>query len=204
MGLRPRVAGEREEEILDATLQLLLEVGYDRLTLDAVARRARAGKATLYRRWASKASLVVEATLRGHRAPHLEAHDTGSLRDDLLATFCGPRGPVSPHATALMGAVVTALGSDPEFAVLFREQVIAPKVALADEIYRRAVRRGEIADDLDLDLIVPALAGIVLHRYFVLGLTTDDDSVRRVVDHVILPAVGLAAPAPTSHESARA
>ena len=48
---RPRVAGEREEEILDATVRLLVDVGYDKLTLDAVAAEARASKATLYRRW---------------------------------------------------------------------------------------------------------------------------------------------------------
>ena len=66
---RPRVAGDREDEILDATLDLLLDVGYDRLTMDAVARRARASKATLYRRWDDKPSLVVDAMVRAKQAP---------------------------------------------------------------------------------------------------------------------------------------
>ena len=202
-GIRPRVAGAREEEILDATVRLLLEAGYDRLTLDAVAKEARAGKATLYRRWESKASLVVDAMVRAKQAPHVETHDTGSLREDLLRTFCGQHGPVGSDATALMGAVVTALASDPDFATRFREQVIAPKVAVSDEIYRRAVARGEISADLDLEVIGPALAGIVLHRTFVLGLVSDDESVQRVVDHVILPACGLVPPAPSSQEADR-
>ena len=60
-GARPRIEGERESEILDATIAMLLDSGYDRLTMDAVAGRARASKATLYRRWESKASLVVDA-----------------------------------------------------------------------------------------------------------------------------------------------
>ena len=84
--LRPRVEGAREEEILDATIRLLLEAGYDRLTLDSVARRARASKATLYRRWDDKPSLVVDAMVRAKQAPHVETHDTGSLRGDLIAT----------------------------------------------------------------------------------------------------------------------
>ena len=54
--LRPRVEGDREQEILDAALEVLGEVGYDRLTMDAVAQRAKASKATLYRRWNSKAA----------------------------------------------------------------------------------------------------------------------------------------------------
>ncbi|HEY9378647.1 MAG TPA: helix-turn-helix domain-containing protein, partial [Jiangellaceae bacterium] len=62
---RPRVAGEREDEILDATVRVLVNVGYDKLTLDAVAAEARASKATLYRRWKGKAELVVDAV---HRA----------------------------------------------------------------------------------------------------------------------------------------
>src|SRR3569623_1266093 len=105
---RPRVEGEREEEILDATVELLMEVGYDRLTMDSVARRARASKATLYRRWETKASLVVEALVRAKDAPHPADHDTGSLRGDLLATFCGHEG-LSGAATGVMGAVITAV-----------------------------------------------------------------------------------------------
>ena len=141
---RPRVEGEREDEILDATVELLLEVGYDRLTMDAVAREARASKATLYRRWESKASLVVEALARGKSAPHVDEHDTGTLRGDLLATFCGHEG-LSGAATGILGAVVTAVSTDPEFAERFRVEFVAPKLAVSKAIYQRAQERGEIA-----------------------------------------------------------
>ena len=195
--VRPRIEGDREDEILEATLEVLLEVGYDRLTFDAVARAARAGKATLYRRWADKPSLVVDAMVRAKQAPVVEHHDTGTLRGDLVGTFCGHHGLGRNDATVLMGSVITALASDAAFAARFREAFIAPKVAVSQEIYRRAVVRGEIADDTDLDVIAPALAGILLHRSFVLGLPPDGETVLRVIDHVILPAVGIRAPAPT-------
>ena len=187
--IRPRVEGEREDEILDATLALLIEVGYDRLTMDAVAKRSRASKATLYRRWETKASLAIDALLRAKGAPHVELPDTGTLRGDLLAAFCGPKGPAGHAGTRALGAVVTALSSDPEFAAEFRERFIAPKLAVSAEIYQRAQARGEIRDDVDLEVIGPAMAGILLHRAFVMGLPTDDSIVERVVDHVILPAV---------------
>lgn len=186
---RPRIEGEREDEILDATLSLLLDSGYDRLTMDAVAKRARASKATLYRRWETKSSLVVDALLRAKGAPHVDLPDTGSLRSDLLTLFCAPTGPVAHSGTRVLGAVVTALSNDPEFAAAFRERFIAPKVVVSETIYARAMERGEIRDDLDLEVIAPALAGILMHRAFVLGLPPDDETVRRVVDHVILPAV---------------
>lgn len=188
---RPRVEGDREDEILDATLQLLREVGYDRLTMDAVARRARASKATLYRRWESKPSLVVDAMVRAKQAPVTDEHDTGSLRGDLVSTFCGAHGMAHSDATGLLGSVVTALASDPEFALRFREAFIAPKIAVSRAIYTRAIERGEIRADLDIDLIAPALAGILLHRSFVMGVVADDSDIERAIDHVILPAVGL-------------
>ncbi len=197
-GSRPRVEGDREDEILDATLELLLEVGYDRLTMDGVARTARASKATLYRRWEDKPSLVVDAMVRARRAPELDDHDTGSLRGDLVSTFCGSLGIGRNDATGVLGSVVTALANDPVFASRFREAFIAPKVELSRGIYQRAIDRGEIPADIDLDVIAPALAGILLHRSFVLGLVPDDDLVERVVDHVILPAVGCSPPA-TDH-----
>jgi AcrR family transcriptional regulator len=189
-GTRPRIEGDREDEILDATFALLIEVGYDRLTLDAVASAAHASKATLYRRWANKASLVVDAMVRAKKAPSVESHDTGSLRGDLVSTYCGQHGMGSSAGTAVLGSVVTALSSDPEFAERFREAFIGPKIKVSREIYSRAQERGEITQELDIDIIAPALAGILLHRAFVLGQVPDDDTVQRVIDHVILPAVG--------------
>ncbi len=186
---RPRVEGAREDEILDATLDLLLEVGYDRLTMDAVATRSRSSKATLYRRWDGKPSLVVDAMVRAKNAPSVEEHDTGSLRGDLVSTFCGAHG-MTREATGLLGAVLTAAASDPEFAARFREEFIAPKLLVSRSLYQRAIERGEIAASVDVDIIAPALAGILLHRSFVLGLVPDDATVERVIDHVILPAVG--------------
>ena len=83
---RPRVEGDRELEIFEATLEVLADVGYDRLTMDAVAARAKASKATLYRRWTNKVSLVIEA-LQHSKGP-TEVPDTGSLREDLRGLMC--------------------------------------------------------------------------------------------------------------------
>ena len=194
---RPRIEGDREGEILDAALALLMEVGYDRLTMDAVARKASASKATLYRRWESKPALVIDALVRSKNAPEVVAEDTGSLRGDLMATFCTGHA-INEKSTGMLGAVITALGNDPEFAERFRTEFIAPKIAVSRAIYERAVERGEIDADLDFEVIVPALAGILLHRMFILGIPPDDETVRRVVDHVILPAVLNPVASPTS------
>ena len=105
-------------EILDAALEVLAEVGYDRLTMDAVAQRAKASKATLYRRWNSKATLVVDALATQKATPPVP--DTGDLRTDLLTAFCGMGGLTDHDTTATFGAVMTALSTDPEFAAEFR------------------------------------------------------------------------------------
>jgi AcrR family transcriptional regulator len=192
---RPRVEGVREQEILDAALEVLAEVGYDRLTMDAVAQRAKASKATLYRRWTSKAKLVVEALAQTKTTP--EIPDTGDLRSDLLTAFCGHGGLTDHDTTSTFGAVVTAVTTDAEFAAEFRAQVVEPKSVVARTVFERARDRGELRADLDLDLVVPALAGIVLHRVFVLGEEPDADLVERAVDQIILPAVRPQGPGPS-------
>lgn len=185
-GLRPRVEGDREREILGATLETLAEVGYDRLTMDAVASRAKASKATLYRRWNGKANLVIDALLC-EKDP-ITDHDTGSLRGDLLATFCGAGGLTDTEQLAVLGSVITALSRDRDFALAFQRDFVAPKAAIAERIFRRARERGEVRDDVDLDVLVPALPGIVLHRLFLLGEPPTPDLVARVIDQIILPA----------------
>ena len=183
---RPRVEGGREQEILDATLHVLAEVGYDRLTLDAVAAEAKASKATLYRRWNGKAQLVIDALTSHMGEP--AATDTGTLRGDLIATYCGMGGVTDRHQMALVGSLITAVSRDPEFAEVYRRDVIAPKIAANDAIFERAKARGEIAPDVDLALISPCLPGIVLHRLFFLGETPTENLITRVIDHVVMPA----------------
>lgn len=185
--VRPRVEGDREQEILDAALEVLADVGYDRLTMDAVAHRAKASKATLYRRWNSKATLVVEALARTKGVPVVP--DTGELRSDLLSAFCGLGGLTEHGTTATIGAVLTAVSTDPEFAREFRAQVVEPKSRVTHEIFERARDRGQLRGDVDLDIVVPALAGIVLHRVFLFGDTPDPTLIERAIDQIILPAV---------------
>jgi AcrR family transcriptional regulator len=185
--VRPRVEGDREQEILDAALEVLADVGYDRLTMDAVAQRAKASKATLYRRWNSKATLVVEALARTKTIP--DVPDSGDLRTDLVAAFCGMGGLTDHDTTATLGAVITAVSTDHEFAHEFREQVVAPKARVSRIVFERALARGDLRPDIDLEIITPALAGIVLHRVFILGEQPDTALIERAIDQIILPAV---------------
>ena len=191
---RPRIDGDREQEILNATLEVLADVGYDRLTMDAVAAKAKASKATLYRRWTNKVSLVIDA-LHHSKGPS-EVPDTGSLRGDLMAVSCGMGGLVDHDVVATFASVLTAIARDADFAEAFRTEVAGPKIAVSRQIWQRARERGELRDDVDLSLIEPALAGIVLHRVFVMGEQPDPDLITRVIDQIILPAATRAS-APT-------
>ncbi len=184
--LRPRVEGDREQEILDAALDVLAEAGYDRLTMDAVAARAKASKATLYRRWNGKAALVIDALISQKEAPSLP--DTGSLRGDLIGAFCGMGGMTDARQMALLGSVITAISRDAEFAEAFRRDFIGPKAAINTAIFERARARGEIRDDIDLDILGPALPGILLHRLFLLGEFPTEELITAVIDQVIIPA----------------
>jgi AcrR family transcriptional regulator len=185
---RPRVEGDREAEILDATLEILASSGYDRLTMDAVAAAAKASKATLYRRWETKAELVVDALTRAKGAPKVDVVDTGSLREDLRALACSEGGFNDDRVIAVMASVITALHRDQEFADLFHERFVSVKLAQARQVYERAQQRGEIAPEVDLDLLAPTLGAVILHRAFVLRLPVDDATVQRIIDEIVLPA----------------
>jgi AcrR family transcriptional regulator len=192
---RPRVEGVREAEILEAALHVLGEVGYDRFSMDAVALRAKASKATLYRRWNGKVQLVIDALLHDHQQHHYTEQgpvDTGSLRGDLITAFCGTGGLTDKPEVDAFGAILTAIGRDKEFAEAFRSQVLAPKLAGTTALFERAKERGEIRADVDIELLAPALAGIVLHRFFIVGEPPTRELVTQVIDQIILPAAGAA------------
>ena len=186
---RPRVEGDREVQILEAALEVLAEVGYDRLTMDAVALKAKASKATLYRRWNGKVSLIIEALHHHHQhGGPASPVDTGSLRGDLIASYCGTGGLTEKPEVAAFGAILTAIMRDPEFAAAFRRDVVAPKLAASREMFERAIERGEIGSNVDIDLLAPALAGIVMHRLILVGEAPTEDVITSVIDQIILPA----------------
>ncbi|HEY9336919.1 MAG TPA: TetR-like C-terminal domain-containing protein [Kribbella sp.] len=185
---RPRVEGGREEEILDATVAVVAELGYDRLTMDAVATAAKASKATLYRRWSTKAELVVDAISRAKGCPMPEDVDTGSLRGDLVSMACGDGGFTDEMPMSVVAGLLTALHRDADLQKAFRERFLAPRNELTNKVYERAVRRGEIAPDVDVALLSVTLPAVIIHHAYILGVEPTDDLILRVIDNVILPA----------------
>jgi AcrR family transcriptional regulator len=186
---RPRIEGAREQEILRATRDVLGEVGYDRLTMDAVAARASASKASLYRHYETKAALVLDA-LRATQ-PRPVAADTGNLRNDLLLTYGASPGYADQLHLAVLAGVISPIAHDPEFAAAFQRHIIATMVDQAAEIYRRAQARGEARDDLDLEVLAPALASMLLQRQTLRAEPPDPAFIERVVDGLIMPAVAV-------------
>ncbi|MGW7679454.1 TetR-like C-terminal domain-containing protein [Kribbella sp. NPDC054772] len=186
--VRPRVEGGREEEILDATVAVVAELGYDRLTMDAVATAAKASKATLYRRWSTKAELVVDAVSRAKGCPMPEDVDTGSLRGDLISMACGDGGFTDELPMSVIAGLLTALHRDDDLQKAFRERFLAPRQDVTNKVYERAVQRGEIAPDVDVDLLSVTLPAVIIHHAYILGVEPTDDLILRVIDNVILPA----------------
>ncbi|GAA4821893.1 TetR/AcrR family transcriptional regulator [Actinomycetospora corticicola] len=196
-GGRPRDAS-RDTAILTAALEVLAEHGYERMTMDQVARRAGAGKATLYRRWPSKSDLVVQAVAQFDRMPTLdELPDTGSLRGDLLALM-RPQTPDDERRTlALASGMASLLPADPALAEVAGTALVEPFVASQRLLIRRAIERGEVRDDVDVETIAFVTPSMTAFRLIVQRKPIDVNLLARLVDTVVLPACGLR---PGEHE----
>jgi AcrR family transcriptional regulator len=195
---RPRVDDDREAQLLDAAIHVLAEVGYDRLTMDAVALQAKASKATLYRRWPSKAELVVDAVSCAKGMPDpTPAPDTGSLRGDLLTLSCGPDGMADRLPLSVLGGLMTALHTDPTLSAAWRERFLAPRLAVVHAAFQRAVERGEVSAAADLSLLEQVVPSMCTFRSTVLGRRVDETFVAAVIDAVVLPA----AASPAHHDA---
>ena len=162
---RPR-SEEAHKAILDATVELLAEVGFSGLTVEGVAQRAGVGKATIYRRWPSKLPLVVEAY---GRLPGMEDVDTGRLADDLKRMLQGyleafNRTPLS----ALLPSLAGERAHNVELAKVFDPISVQRRLPLMRAL-ERGVRRGEIAPDIDLDLAADLIVGPIAVGLFFKG-----------------------------------
>jgi AcrR family transcriptional regulator len=169
------------------TLRLLQEHGYDRLTVDAVAAAARASKATVYRRWPSKAELVLAAFNEGVRQVAVPPN-TGTLRGDLLQVgeICGQQ--VHQHASTIRAVLVEA-SRHPELNDALQHQFIEQRKALIQHILRQAVERGEIADAAITDELWDLLPGYLIFRSVIPSSPPTRRTVQALVDNFIIPGL---------------
>lgn len=170
-----------EEAILTATLDELAATGYPQLTMERIAERAGASKASLYRRWPTKVELVLAAVR--HRMPErVQVADHGNLRDDLVATFTAMAEQLAgPSGEALRGIIAEALGQD-SLAVLSA----GTGAAMLNGIVDRAVVRGEVPSDRSTER--PVEAGLSMLRYhFLVHHRVDEAFLTGIVDEVMVP-----------------
>ena len=180
----------RDPDIMRAALELLAESGYDRLTMEAVAARAKAGKATLYRRWRSKAELVVDAVSSWHGAAPTTVVDTGSLRGDLRATFLTTLTELDDFQVGVISGLLTSLRHHPELAKVFEERFVEHKMRELKTVFTRARARGEVAGGHDIELLATVGPAILFHRLLLSGKPLTRHFVCRVIDDVVLPLAG--------------
>lgn len=179
----------RELSILGVVREILNEVGYERLTVDAVVTRAKASKATIYRKWPDKATLVAAAfDARAEELPPLPLGGE-TLREDLLA-FVGMCVSLAETETLTsFVSVLIAAEEEPVLASAVRDTALAPRRADCDQLVRRAAQRGEIADDASAADLFELVMGKILVRYVLEHRPLDVRQQRSFVDDVLTPAL---------------
>jgi AcrR family transcriptional regulator len=181
-----------EAAILRAALQLLGEAGYEGLRIEEVARRAGAGKTSIYRRWATRDELILaavrhflsETTTRGARSTPAPA---ASLREDLIAQARRLSAVLTPERAGIVAGLLLAMRTHPELAAMVRQALVAGEGGVMAGVLERAVRRGERRSARVPATMLQVLPGVLLLQVLVLGQATDDRTLTRLVDDVVLP-----------------
>jgi len=196
---KPRLGRKRDHtrdpEILDAALEVLSESGYDGMTIDMVATRAKAGKATVYRRWSSKAELVLDAVacMKQGEIDLDDLPDTGTLRGDLVAMIRTPSIRDGERKLKVMAGIVSMIARSPELAAAAQEALVEPRATVNRIFFRRAIERGEVPADIDVEKLCIIGPALVAYSVLMLGRPVDRDFLISNIDQVILPAAGVRA-----------
>jgi AcrR family transcriptional regulator len=182
---RPRSERSRKA-ILRAASDLLLERGLSEISMDAVADRAGASKATIYRWWPSKELLVLDALLSEWSTGAPDAIDTGSLAGDLHALILPwARQLVAKPYGRVIAALIASAQCDPQFAQEYRDHFVRPRREQGRNALVRAIERGEIPPDTDLDAALDLLYGPFYHRLLHGHAPLTERFARTIVDYVV-------------------
>jgi AcrR family transcriptional regulator len=174
-----------EDVILEATRELLVEVGVHGLTVEGVAARAGVAKTTVYRRWRSKEELAL-AVLLEMVNEIVAVPDLGNVRDELITLV---NVAVRILGKTLMGRVMQGLVSDlaanEELGTAFREQIVSLRLAEVRRLIERGIQRGELRPDVDAVLVHELLFGPVYYRLLLSGGTLHSKLAQQIVDSVL-------------------
>ncbi|MGH9030685.1 MAG: TetR/AcrR family transcriptional regulator [Acidimicrobiia bacterium] len=185
------------EAVIDATLGLLAEHGYDGLSIEAIARRAGVSRPTIYKRWRSLSNLVLDAARRsrdlGPVFPEgiVAIPDTGTLRGDLLA--------IARDGVELLGAaerqdflngLFAGIAADPALGPTYREGFLDPDYYRLQVIFKRARARGELRDDLDPGIGLEMLVAFGFYRMRIIRDPLTDEVLETVVDVIVRGLAG--------------
>jgi AcrR family transcriptional regulator len=183
---RRRLDPSRDQAIQAAVLDVLSEVGYAGLTMDAVAVTAGVSKATIYRRWPSKADLLVSVIDTASNET-LVVPDSGSLRDDLVALLTALAGVLAGPGGSASRALLGVMNQEPALEAAFRQGPMARWADAFLTVLERGEARGEFAPSDATSLGAEAGPAIFLLRWMISGGNIDEDLAIAVVDEVMMP-----------------
>jgi AcrR family transcriptional regulator len=190
---RPRSERARQA-ILRAAADLLLDEGTAQVSMDAVAERAGVSKATIYRWWPSKERLALDALLQW-AATGSAPRDTGTLRGDLLALVRPWVREVRRRPFArVIAALITEATSDPAFAEDYRRHFVEQRRAPMRAAFERAIARGEVSGDLDVEVALDLIYGPIYHRLLHGHVQLTDRFATSVIDLALAGILSRAAP----------
>lgn len=189
---KPRVGDQRpggraervRSEVLRAAGELLTEVGYDRMSVEAVAVRAGVHKTTVYRRWPTKAELIADAAAL-HSAEAVPIPDTGTLAGDLQMLAREVVANIGSEAGARRSRSITAAAATSDQLAKAMQGFWAHRLAVSSKIVERAIRRGELPQSADANLIIEAVIGPLWMRLLLTGEPITDEFADHVVHLVI-------------------
>jgi|SRR4051794_17750192 AcrR family transcriptional regulator len=178
-------ASRTEEAILEATRELLTEVGVRNLTVEKVAARSGVAKTSIYRRWRSKEDLAL-AVLIDFVQTITAVPRVDDVRDELVALL---KGAITALGTTAMGSImqglVSELATNTELSQRFKDQVVALRVSEVRRIVERGIERGELRPDTDVELLHELMFGPVYYRLLLTGRPLERKFARQVVDAVL-------------------
>ena len=186
-GGRPRDPS-RDGVIRAAILQLLADVGYGALTMDAVASEAGVGKATIYRRWRTKQDLVVD-TISDLAQVESASPDTGSLESDLRAMMHTYVGVLTGPTGAAIKSLLSTIPHHPALADAFRSGPVEVWRNGFEAVWTRAEERGEVPAGMEHQMVSETVGSVLVQRWLITGWRLDDEVADQVLDQVVMPVL---------------